>query len=94
MAYEALRTVVGRKRPLEILSIVAEDEPLNFTDIEARVETSSDVVSESLEILTRYGLVERTEKSRQDVQYSTTKKGKTVLESANDLESLLVSNQS
>jgi len=89
--YEAVQHVIRPKRSLEILALLADEGPLNYGEVEAHVETSSDVVTERLRLLVRYGLVERDERSSRDVRYSTTEKGETVLNRIADLNELLES---
>jgi DNA-binding HxlR family transcriptional regulator len=89
MPFEALQEVIGKKRRLEILNLLAEEGTLNYSDIENRVETSSDVVSESLDTLADYGLVERIEKSSRDVRYAITTDGDEFLSELEALEDRL-----
>lgn len=89
MEFEAVRTLCGRKRTLEILATIDEEGPLNYTDIEQTVDTSSDVVSTSLDLLEEYDLIERMEHSKKDVQYATTADGVDVLATVERLERTL-----
>lgn len=89
MGFEALQAIVGKKRTLEILSLLSEEGTLNYSDIEDRVDTSSDVLSRSLTMLADHGLIDRIEKSQRDVRYSTTEKGEEVLRRLNEIEELL-----
>lgn len=89
MSFEALQEVVGGKRHLQILSLLADEGTLNYSDVEDRVDTSSDVVSDSLETLVEYELVERIEKSTRDVRYSVTTHGEEFLDQLEGLESSL-----
>lgn len=91
MDYETVLLVVGRERSLDILDLLAEEGTLNFSDIEAGVETSSEVVDRYLKLLTGYGLVERDKRSSRDVRYSITERGEEVLERVAELERLLSS---
>lgn len=87
--YEAVRAVVGTKWTLEILSYLSEGRPANFTAIESEFETSSDVITEKLQMLTKRGLLDREERSSRDVRYSITDRGSEVLDLLGDLESVL-----
>lgn len=89
MPYEALQEVVGKKRTLEILSLLADEGTLNYSDIADRVETSSDVISNSLDTLVELGLVDRIERSQRDVRYSITSNGEEFLEGLETLEARL-----
>ena len=89
MEFEGLRAVIGRKWTLEILDLLATDSPQNYSAIEADIETSSDTLTRGLGVLTEYELVTRTERSKKDVQYVITARGRTVLETARDLEDIL-----
>ena len=89
MAFEAVEELVGKKRTLEILSVVDEEGILNYSDIENRVETSSDVVSNRLDMLVSYELLERIEKSKRNVRYSVTPRGERFLGKIAELEEFL-----
>lgn len=89
MEYELVRKVAGLKWTLEILDELAEKSPQNYSSIEATLSTSSDIVSDRLVLLTEYGLVERHERSRKDVQYSITDSGRSFLNTARELDSYL-----
>lgn len=87
--YEDLRRIIGPKRTLEILQLLSHEGKINYSDIESQVTTSSDVISKGLETLVAYDLVERTEESQRNVQYSTTDRGVIFLEYADDLNAFL-----
>lgn len=87
--YKDIRRVTGPKRTLEILQLLSQEGTLNYSDIESRVATSSDVISTGLDTLVAYGLVERTEESQRNVQYSITDRGDTFLENVNEIEAFL-----
>lgn len=92
MDFEAIRELGGRKRTLEILAVLEAEGPLNFSDIEREVNTSSDIITDRLTLLRDYGLVDRTERSQRDVRYTITEKGEDVLEVTRRLERLLKDN--
>ncbi|WP_273838073.1 winged helix-turn-helix transcriptional regulator [Halococcus sp. PRR34] len=73
--HSAVDEVVCPKRSLEILDYLSEHDESNFSTIEDAVPTSSDVVTERLETLQEYGLVEREERSSRNVRYSLTQDG-------------------
>ena len=89
--YEDIRRVIGPKRTLEILQLLFQEGTLNFSDIESRVATSSDVISTGLDTLVAYDLVERSEESQRNIQYSITDRGDTFLQNINDIEEFLTS---
>lgn len=92
MAFEVLQVIVGKKRTLEILHLLAGEGTLNYSDVEDRVDTSSDVLTNRLKTLAEYGLVERIENSQRDVRYSVTDKGEEFLELLDEIEELLSEN--
>jgi DNA-binding HxlR family transcriptional regulator len=87
--YEDIRRVIGPKRTLEILQLLSQEGTLNYSNIESQIATSSDVISTGLETLIAYGLVERTEESQRNVQYSITDTGYSFLENVNEMEAFL-----
>lgn len=89
MSFDAVEGIVGKKRTLEILCLLAEEGTLNYSDIEDRVETSSDVISNRLNTLGEHGLIERIEKSQRNVRYSVTDRGEQFLSELADLEAFL-----
>lgn len=89
MVSDEVRAVVGRKRTLEILRRIHEDGPLNFSTIESEIDTSSDVISDSLSILIENGLVHRDEQSTKNIQYRISKKGEKCLDLVEKIEELV-----
>lgn len=87
--YEDVRRVIGPKRTLEILRLLSQQGTLNYTDIESQINTSSDVVSSSLDTLIEYELTRRRKESQRDVRYTITEKGIAFLQNVNELDSLL-----
>lgn len=87
--YESVRAVLRPKWSLEILVMLADAGTLNYTEVETELSTSSDVVSERLQLLTKYGLVKRREHSSRDVRYSITDDGREILNRVDELESRL-----
>lgn len=87
--YEDLRRVIGPKRTLEILRLLSQEGTLNYSDIESKVETSSDVISTGLNTLVTYGLVERTEESQRNVRYTVTDRGNDFLEKIDEIDTIL-----
>jgi len=87
--YSAVDKVVCPKRSLEILSYLSEHGKSNYTTVEDAVPTSSDVVTNRLETLQEYGLVEREERSSRNVQYSLTENGITFLSNLEEINEFL-----
>lgn len=89
MPYKEVTALFRRKRSVEILAILEDENELNFSEIVARVPSSSDTVSNTLEMLTDYELIERDQRHTNDVRYRITPSGKSVLESIRDINSIL-----
>jgi DNA-binding HxlR family transcriptional regulator len=87
--YEDLRRVIGPKRTLEILRLLSKEGTLNYSDIESKIETSSDVISTGLNTLVAYDLVERTEESQRNVRYTVTDRGDDFLEKIGEIDTFL-----
>lgn len=87
--YDAVRAVVKPKWSLDVLVVLSEDGPLNYTAIEDQFDTSSDVITERLRLLTGHGLIERDERTRRDVRYKITKQGVAFLEKIGELDDLV-----
>lgn len=78
MRFEDVRNVVGRKRTYEILDYLSDSDERNFTEIAAEIDSSSDTISHTLEVLCGYKLLERRERNKKDVRYVITPKGEQV----------------
>ena len=89
MNHEVVRTVLKRKRTVEILEYLSESGPKNYTDIEEAFDTSSDTVSDTLALLDEYNLVDRREKTKKDVRYEITGRGTELLELVQAISDLL-----
>jgi len=87
--HEDLRRVIGPKRTLEILRLLSQEGTLNYSDIESKVETSSDVISTGLNTLIAYDLVERTEESQRNVRYTITDRGDDFLDKIDEIDAFL-----
>jgi DNA-binding HxlR family transcriptional regulator len=86
---DAVRSLLGSKWALEILSLLAKQGPLNYAEIEEELPTSSDVIVKRLQRLSEVSLIERTEKSPRNVQYSITEDGEEVLRLTRDISTYL-----
>jgi DNA-binding HxlR family transcriptional regulator len=91
MDYDGMLLVIGRERSLDILDLLAQEGKLNYSEIEAGVETSSEVIDRYLKLQIGYGLIDRDERSSRDVRYSLTGRGEEVLERVAEIERLLKS---
>jgi len=89
MGYESIISLLSRKWTVEILDLLSKEGTLNYSDIEAEFNTSSDVISDRLKTLTEMGLIERTEYTSRDVRYSLTENGSTMITKLSELEELL-----
>jgi DNA-binding HxlR family transcriptional regulator len=89
MGAEDIEKVVGRKRTFEILDYLSTDQTRNFSEIEAEIDSSSDTVWQTLELLVDYGLIERQKRSEKDVRYLLTSDGEVVLGCLNELSEIL-----
>lgn len=89
MDHDRLRELVGKQRTLEILELLAAEGPLNYTAVEAQIDSSSDVISDRLAVLVDHTLVTREERSRKDVRYDVTDRGETFLTRIRAAESTL-----
>jgi DNA-binding HxlR family transcriptional regulator len=87
--YDAVRAVIEPKWSLDVLVAVSEDGPLNYTAVEERFNTSSDVITKRLHLLAKYGLVDRTEHTPKDVRYSITDLGVVFLQKLDELDGII-----
>jgi DNA-binding HxlR family transcriptional regulator len=83
------RDVLCPKWSLDILRLLVEDSPQNYSRIEAELDTSSDVVVERLQLLADAGLLERNERSTKDVRYSISTRGEELLTLLEEIDALL-----
>jgi len=89
MKYESVRSIFKLKRALEILDFIGEKSPINFSDIEKNIETSTDTIQLTLERLHGYNLIERKQISQKNVKYSITNKGEKFLKKAEEINAFL-----
>ena len=89
MVSEAVRELVGRRRTLEILELLETAGELNYSAIEQQVDSSSDTVADSLDLLREHSLVDRHEHHSRDVRYEITERGRECLRIIGLLEQLL-----
>jgi len=89
MRFKEVTALFRRKRSVEILALLDEEHELNFSDIVSQVPSSSDTISNTLDILVEYGLIERDQRHTNDVRYKMTPAGKSVLDSIEDISAIL-----
>lgn len=89
MVSDDVRTLVGRKHTIEILNLLIKYNRIRYSEIENRVDTSSDMVSESLELLCEQGLAERIEESPKNVSYTDTERGREFIDAVEAVEATL-----
>lgn len=89
MPFKEVTALFRRKRSVEILALLEDENELNFSEVVAHVPSSSDTVSNTLEMLTDYELIQRDQRHTNDVRYQITPSGKSVLKSIRDINSTL-----
>lgn len=88
---EDVRTIVRRKRTYDILEYLSGTSGRNYSEIASEIESSSDTVTQTLDLLCEYGLVERNRRSKKDVEYEITPEGDEFLATIEQLVTLLSS---
>lgn len=89
MVSDDVRDLVGRKRTIEILTLLVTSGGLRYSEVENMVDTSSDVVIDVLELLCEHGLVERIEKNPKNVEYKATRTGREFVDAVKEVEAIL-----
>ena len=89
MGSDGVREILGRKRTREILDYLSSGDVRNYSEIEDELDTSTDTIIRSLDILINHGLVTRNEVSKKDVRYRITQRGERFLEVTGTLEAIL-----
>lgn len=89
MGSEDVREILGRKRTVEILDYLSSSGVQNFSEVESAIDTSSDTLADSLELLQEYDLVEREKRSKKDVRYEITEKGERFLGAVRTIDEIL-----
>jgi DNA-binding HxlR family transcriptional regulator len=84
-----IREVLCRKWALEIIYLLDEEGELNYSQIEAEFETSSDVISKRLQELVELGVLSRNERSAKNVQYAVTGDGEELVGLLEEIHRLL-----
>ncbi len=93
MGFEDVRNVIRRKRTYEILEYLSNSSNRNFSEITAEINSSSDTISQTLEVLCKYGLLRRRERNKRDVRYRITDKGERAREEIMKFEEILCSEE-
>ena len=89
MVSDDVRDLVGRKHTTEILGLLITSGRLRYSKIENTVDTSSDMVTDALQLLCKYGLAERIEENQKNVEYKATKTGREFVDAVEELEDIL-----
>lgn len=83
------RHVLCQKWAVEILELLSTQTTLNYMQIEAEFDTSSDIISNRLDELGDAGLLKRREKSARNVQYSISEDGKEVVSLVEEIDQII-----
>jgi len=89
MVSEDVRELIGRKRTMEVLELLISRGGMNYSEIEGRVNSSSDTISEALKLLCQYELAERTEESPRNVRYRPTETGREFVKAVESIEDVI-----
>ncbi|MFQ3476674.1 helix-turn-helix transcriptional regulator [Halonotius sp. F2-221B] len=89
MVSDAVRDLIGRKRTIEILELLISSESLHYSEIENSVDTSSDMITDTLDLLCKHELVERIEENPRRVKYKPTETGRDFIQAVEKIEEIL-----
>lgn len=89
MGFEEVKELFKRKRTIELLQLLGANGELNFKAIDKDIESSSDTISSTLQILEEHGLVNRNQQSVNDVRYSLTEDGRDTLNKIKEIQDSL-----
>ena len=89
MVSDDVRDLVGRKRTIEILTLLVTSGGLRYSEVENKVDTSSDMVIDVLELLCEHELVERIEENPKYVEYKATETGREFVDAVKEIEAIL-----
>lgn len=87
--FGALYAIFNLKHSIETLQLLVEQGEHRFSEIERKIDASSDVTSRVLDLLCETGLVARKETNPRTVHYTATEKGERFLDTVQDLQSEL-----
>jgi DNA-binding HxlR family transcriptional regulator len=74
---------------MEILALLIASGRLRYSRIENTVDTSSDMVTDSLQLLCKHGLAERIEENQKNVEYKATETGREFVDAVEKVEGIL-----
>ena len=89
MVSDTVRNLIGRKRTIEILEHLISSESLHYSEIENSVDTSSDMITDALELLCKHELVERIEENPRNVRYEPTETGREFIQAVEKIEDIV-----
>jgi DNA-binding HxlR family transcriptional regulator len=87
--FEGLYALFNLKHSMDALSLLVDNGECRFSEIERRIDASSDVTTRVLEKLCELGLVCRREMNPRTVYYEVTTQGEEFYRDARDLEGQL-----
>ena len=89
MVSEDVRKIIGRKRTMEVLELLISSKSLHYSEIENSVDTSSDMITDALDLLCKNELVERIEENPRKVRYEPTETGRDFIQAVEKIEEIL-----
>ncbi|MDS0261489.1 winged helix-turn-helix transcriptional regulator [Haloarcula sp. S1CR25-12] len=89
MVSDDVRELIGRKRTIEILELLIASDSLNYSEIESEIASSSDTITDALELLCEHELVERVEEGPKNVKYHATETGQDFHRAIEAIEDML-----
>jgi len=89
MVSEDVRKIIGRKRTMEVLELLISSKSLHYSEIENSVDTSSDMITDALDLLCKHELVERIEENPRKVRYEPTETGRDFIQAVEKIEEIL-----
>lgn len=87
--FEGLYAVFRLKHSMEVLSLLVDNGESRFSEIERRIDASSDVTTRVLDKLCELELADRREANPRTVYYEVTELGREFYREASELESRL-----
>jgi DNA-binding HxlR family transcriptional regulator len=89
MVSDDVRELIGRKRTIEILELLIASDRLNYSEIESEIASSSDTITDALDLLCEHELVERVEEGPKNVKYNATETGQDFHRAIEAIEDML-----
>ena len=89
MVSEDVRKLIGRKRTMEVLELLISSKSLHYSEIENSVDTSSDMITDALDLLCKHELVERIEENPRKVRYEPTETGRDFIQAVEKIEDIV-----